>query len=105
MTAVLLLALALAVLVAVFLGLEARDLSKRLRVERETAEAAAAAEIRARTARDRACEARERAVLGYGEVLAQVEELATRMSSSQHDLVALQLQRLVDERLGVLRRL
>lgn len=91
--------------VAVVLALDLRDAKRKLSSESARADAATADAARARAQKVLADEHRERAVLGYGEVLTHVAELAVHLRANRHDLVAKQLDRFVDDRTGALRRL
>ncbi|WP_141576189.1 hypothetical protein [Actinomadura sp. WMMA1423] len=91
--------------VIVILLCDQRVLNRKLTAEQMRADAAFDDARRARAAKVIADEQRERAVLGYGEVLAQVADLADHLRANHHDLVAKQLDRLVDDRTGTLRRL
>lgn len=105
MTVALIFVLVLAVVVVATLWVDLRDLRKRLRAEQMRADASAADAARARASKNRADEDRERAVLGYGEVLSEVAEVAAYLRANHEPFVAKRLQRLVEDRLGTLRRL
>lgn len=100
-----LLGLVLTAGVAVILALDLRDAKLTLATERERADKAADDARRARADKVLADEHRDRAVLGYGDVLTQVAELAIHLRANHHDIAAKQLDRLVDDRTGALRRL
>lgn len=104
MIAALVLVLGLAVAVIATLWVDLRDLRKKLRGEQMRADAATADAARARASKNRADQDRERAVLGYGEVLSEVAEVAAYLRANHEPFVAKRLQRLVEDRLGTLRR-
>lgn len=105
MTAALIFTLIVAAAVVVVLILDVRAAEKKLRGEQMRADAASADAARARSAQVIAEENRDRAVLGYSEILGQVAELALHLRANHHDIAAKQLDRLVDDRTGALRRL
>ena len=105
MTAALIFTLIVAAVVVVVLIFDVRAAEKKLRGEQMRADAACADAARARSAQVIAEENRDRAVLGYSEILGQVAELALHLRANHHDIAAKQLDRLVDDRTGALRRL
>ncbi|NEA21556.1 hypothetical protein [Actinomadura bangladeshensis] len=104
MTIVLILGLVLAVAVAVTVGLDLRAAEKKLRGERMRADASAeeSRRLKARVVVEE--ERRSLAVIGYRDLLTEVKQLASHLEANHEPLVARRLHRLVDDRLGKLRR-